>query len=172
MAIGFTLFLSAVFGIAFVVLALSEKRTYVLQVIYALVAAILTFVLGVTFGSLGFDHGLSTRVNIDKGFLNGVEVEVATRWATRGFGGWLVVLAAGELLRLMFKPSETTHLLAPAVLFLAGALLIEPHWGLGVALAVALICATGLAICGRRVMPETAKPVVNAPELADGSSVP
>jgi hypothetical protein len=175
MAIGFTLFLSAVLGIAYVFLALTEKRTLLLQVLYALVAAILTFVLGMTFGSLGFDHRMSTsstRMTLEHGVLSGVEVESATRWATRGFGGWLTVMAAGELLRLMFKRLESPQLLAPVVLFLAGALLIEPHRGLGVALAVALICATALAIWGRSETAASVKPAIVTPEPDQESATP
>jgi hypothetical protein len=149
MSVGLSLFLVAVFGAAFVLLALADRRTLVARTAYALVAGVLTFALGLLAASLGFDHGPTGGRMVIERTVSAVEIEVAARSAARGFGGWLAVLAAGELLRLVLKRTAGTEVLAPAVLFLAGAILIDPQWGLGVAFAVALACLTAMSVWGR-----------------------
>jgi hypothetical protein len=157
MSVGFALFLVAAFGTTFVVLALAEKRTLAARATYALVAGVLTFALGLLAASLGFERGTSGgRMVIERTLP--VELEVAARWAARGFGGWLAVLAAGELLRLVLKRTAGPEVLGSAVLFLAGAILIDPQWGLGVAFAVALACLTVGSVWGRPAAPVVPPP--------------
>ena len=175
MGLAFFTFLVAVFGVGFVVTALSEKRTLAARAAHAVVAALLTLALGLWFAALGFERGpTGGRMVMERG-LTTVEVEVASRWALRAFGAWLVVLAGGELLRLILKRAAGTEVLAPAVLFLAGTLLIDPQWGIGAALAVALACLTAVSVWGRPGAPQAPPPrtgPANAPEGAPSSPAP
>jgi hypothetical protein len=147
-----TLLLTGILAAAFVPLALTEKRSLALRSVYVLVGMVFTLSLGLLFASLGFerDSGPHTsRVPVERTTPAAVEIDLAARWAARGFGGWLAVLASGELLRLVLKRPAGAELLGPAVLFLAGAVLIEPQWGLGVAFAVGLACVAAVGVWGR-----------------------
>jgi hypothetical protein len=144
----FALILTGILAVLFVPLALTEKRSLGVRTAYVLVGMLLALSLGLLFASLGFERGgPSSR---SSGPAPGVvEVEAATRWAARGFGGWLAILAAGELLRLVLKRPAESEILGPSVLFLAGAVLLDPQWGTAVALAVGLACITVVALRGR-----------------------
>jgi hypothetical protein len=72
----------------------------------------------------------------------------------------LVVLATGEMLRLILKRPVGSQLLGPVILFLAGALLFEPYWALGVAFAIGLAGIVVLSIWGRKQAEASASAVV------------
>jgi hypothetical protein len=159
MFIAGALFLTVLFGAGFVALALWEQRNLAVRILQVLVAGAFTLALGFLLAALGFEHGSPGGKAVVERTLPSIEVESATRWAVRAFGGWLVVLAAGELLRLVVKRTAGTELLGPAVLFLAGALLIDPQWGLGVAFAVGLVCVAAVSVWGRPIVPGAPPPV-------------
>ena len=155
MAPGFALILAGILAAVFVPLALTEKRSLVVRSAYVLAGMLLALSLGLLFASLGFERDArqpgsrSAVERVTPAAPAAVEIDVATRWAARGFGGWLAVLAAGELLRLVLKRPAGAELLGPALLFLAGAVLIEPHWGIGAAFAVGLACIAVVAVWGK-----------------------
>jgi hypothetical protein len=154
MALGTALFLTGFVAVLFVPLALTEKRSLALRSAYLLVSMLLALSLGLLFASLGFERNTSGsrpngRVSVESVTPAVIEMDLASRWAARGFGGWLAVLAAGELLRLILKRPTGAELLGPAVLFLAGAVLLDPQWGTAVAFAVGLVCVACVAVCGK-----------------------
>jgi len=162
--ISFAVFLVAVLSFAFVPLALSERRSLVVRSAYVLVGMFLAFAFGLLFDSLEFGHVDRHHIPTIPFPAPGLEVEAATRWAVHAFGGCLALLAAGELLRLTLKRPAGTEVIAPAVLFLAGWLLVEPQWGAGVALAVGLAALAALAIRGR---PPVLEPRPTEPPVPD-----
>jgi hypothetical protein len=148
MQIGFIIILVAVLSLAFVPLALTQRRGLAVRTAYVLVGMFLAFSFGLLFDSMEFG-----RVNDGRHTIAvpppGLEVESATRWAVHAFGGCLAFLAAGELLRLILKRTAGTEIIAPTLLFLAGVLLVEPQWGAGAALAVGLAAVAVVAVWGR-----------------------
>jgi hypothetical protein len=161
MAPAIAIFLTVILAMMFVPLALTEKRSLILRSAYVLVGMLFTFMLGELFIRIrsGEDHHVLpsqrsvipyTPTVIEQGTPSAVDLEVAMRWAAHGFGLWLSILAAGELLRLVLKRIAGSELLGPFALFLAGALLIDPHWSLGLAIAVALACLAIISVYGGR----------------------
>jgi len=156
MPLSTSLVLTGISAVLFVPLALTERRSLILRSVYVLAGMLLTLSLGLLFAALGFErdlHQSGGRTPVERVTPAVVEVDLAARWATRGFGGWLAILAAGELLRIVLKRMAGGELLGPAVLFLAGAVLIEPQWGIGVAFAVGLVCVAVVAVWGRTPNP-------------------
>jgi hypothetical protein len=86
-----------------------------------------------------------------------VRVEALTRWAGRAVGCWVVLLAATELLRLVIKRQAGAELLGPAAVFLAGVLLLDPGWAVGLGFALLVASAAGLAVWRQTVPRETAE---------------
>lgn len=84
--------------------------------------------------------------------------------AVHGLGFWLVVLASGELLRLVLKRPAGIDLLGPSILFVAGVSLIEPHWAAWLVFATGLLSLAALALWGRKT-PESspAAPISSSP---------
>jgi hypothetical protein len=123
---GFALIFVAVLAAVFVPLALSDRRSLILRSAYVLVGALLTLMLGVLFA--GFSAPKSDLRAVPA---FGVEVEAGTRWAARGLGGCLALLAGGELLRLILRRTAGPEAIGSVVVFLGGVLLVEPQWGSG-----------------------------------------
>jgi hypothetical protein len=145
-ALGYTLIMTVLFALSFVALAFTEKKSLIARSLYALVAMLFTLSLCLLFAHFerhGESRGSSGLVGYGVGLTTTIETERVMQLAARGFGLWLVVLATGELLRLTLKRPVGPEILGPAVLFLAGASLIEPHWAIGLAIAVGL---AGIAI--------------------------
>jgi hypothetical protein len=145
-ASGYILIMVLLFALSFVPLALTDKKTLIVRSLYVIVAMLFTLWLGMLFTSFerhGEDRSRIGSERFGTGLAPSIQTEMAIQMAARGFGLWLVVLATGELLRLTLKRPVGTELLGSAVLFLAGALLIEPHWAIGLAIAVGL---AGIAI--------------------------
>ncbi|HEV3386970.1 MAG TPA: hypothetical protein VG097_19285 [Gemmata sp.] len=159
-ALGYTLIMTLLFAVSFVPLALTEKKTLVVRSLYVLVAMLFTLSLGFLFTNFerqGENRGPSGMVKFGDGFAATIDAEKAMHLAARGFGLWLVVLAGGELLRLILKRPVGHELLGSAVLFLAGASLIEPHWAIGLAIAVGLASIAIVSLWGQKQ--EEAAPV-------------
>ncbi len=157
MSLGVTLFLTSILALLFVPLALTDKRSLRMQSAYGIVGMAFALSLALLFASLGFDpHAGSSagRVVIERVTPPVIEVDVATKWAVRGFGGWLAILAAGELLRVVLKHSAGSEILGPSIVFLAGVLLIDPQWGSGMAFAVGLVCITITTVWGKTSPPQ------------------
>ncbi|MBN9519429.1 hypothetical protein J0H58_13045 [bacterium] len=95
-------------------------------------------------------------------------VEVSIRWAGRAVGCWVALLAASELLRLVLKRPAGAELLGPAAVFLAGVLLLEPGWAVGLGFVLLVTAAAGLAVWRRSAPREAAEPRA-APDSGLGS---
>lgn len=157
MTLGVALFLTSILALLFVPLALTDKRSLRMQSAYGIVGMAFALSLALLFASLGFDPHMGSsagRVVIERVTPPAIEVDVATKWAVRGFGGWLAILAAGELLRLVLKRSAGSEILGPSIVFLAGVLLIDPQWGTGMAFGVGLVCITITAVWGKTSPPD------------------
>jgi hypothetical protein len=130
--------------ILFVPLALTERSSLFLRSLLVLVAALVAFWCTLLSG-LPHDHVIEEAAGGGV-----VTVETATPSASRVVGMWLVLLGAGELLRLTLKREAGTRLLAPAAVFLGGVLLLEPHWGISLAFGAVALAIALVAIWGRR----------------------
>jgi hypothetical protein len=145
MELGAMVMLTGVLAALYVPLALIERQHLGVRSAYALVSLLLTLSLGLFFASMGEKRVRSNVSRVREMELSvpiSIEIDVATRWATQFFGGWLVVMAAGELLRLLLKRPATSGLLGPIVLFSAGAMLLQPQWVIAVPFAISILCLT------------------------------
>jgi hypothetical protein len=160
---GFALLLTSCLAMLFLRLALSEKQSDRSRFFYALIGMAFTLSLGLFFSSLGVERYANAssfptpimppNINIERLAHTTVETDLVIHHAAHGLGGWLVVMAAGELLRVILKRAAGTELLGPAILFLTGALLIEPQWGIALALAVGLASVAAITFRGKMPPP-------------------
>ena len=150
---GYALILTIFVSFLFILLALTEKRSLLVRSLYLFVGILLTLSLGYMFTSFerhGDNRGSGGMERFAVGLPFIVETEKAMQLSGRGLGLWLVLLASGELLRLILKRPVGSELLAPAVLLLLGTLLIEPIWVIGVPLTVALAGIAIVSVWGQK----------------------
>jgi hypothetical protein len=149
----YALILAIFASFLFILLALTEKKSLLVRSLYLFVGILLTLSLGFMFTSFerhGDYRGPGGMEKFTVGLPIVVETEKAMQLTVRGFGLWLVIVASGELLRLILKRPVGSELLGPAVLFLVGALLIEPYWVIGVPLSIALAGIVIVSVWGRK----------------------
>ena len=130
--------------ILFVPLALTERSSLFVRSILVCVAALLSILCTLV---SGLPHGYIMEEAAGRGV---VTVGTASLLASRMLGIWLVLLAAGELLRLTLKREAGTRLLTPAAVFLGGVLLLEPHWGISLAFGAVALAIAVVAVWGQR----------------------
>ncbi len=150
MPMGYALILTLLFALLYVPLALTDRKTLITRSLYVIVGMMLTLTLCALFKSFESHNDSRGNVNLQQGISIVIDTHKSMQLALRGFGLFLVILASGELIRLVLKRIAGSELLGPAILFLAGALLFEPYWAFGLAIAIGLAGIVVLGIWGRK----------------------
>jgi uncharacterized membrane protein len=151
MELGAMVMLTGILALFYVPLALTERQHLGVRSAYAFVSLLLALSLGLFFASLGEKRVRSNVSRVREVELSiplSIEVDVAMRWASQGVGGWLVIMAAGELFRHLLKRPATPALLGPVLLFTAGATLLSPQWVIGVPFVISIMCIAFTSIRG------------------------